>query len=180
MSLLRIMVAVALAGGIGASAAAGQGEPVTIFVARHAEKGPESPDPELTAAGSARAKALAHVLGDVRLSAIFTSEFKRTQATAAPLAALLGLTPLVIAAGEMDALIGRLEQLPPGAGALVVSHSNLVPLIVERLSGQKVGELTDADYDRLYAVTAWPDGRATVLYLHFGVPAGGPGAKMRP
>lgn len=158
----------------------GPGEPITVFVVRHAEKGPGNPDPDLTAAGLARATALAHVLGDAKVSSIFTSEFTRTRATAVPLAARLHLTAEMIEAGKIDELIARLKALPAGSRGLVVSHSNLVPAIVERLSGQQVGELTDADYDRLYAVTVWPNGQASVLYLHFGIPAGGAGGSMRP
>ena len=62
-----------------------------------------------------------------------------------------------------------------GARAVIVSHSNLVPLIVERLSGQKADPMTEADYDRIYAVTpAGGSVAATVVYLHFGKPAAAP------
>ncbi len=180
MRFLRLVWWLALGTMASAGGAVAQTEPVTVFVVRHAEKGPENPDPDLTAAGTARAAALAHVLGDAKVTAIITSEFRRTRATAVPLATKLGLTAEIIEAGKMDALMARLKGLSSGGRALVVSHSNLVPTIVERLSGQKVGELTDADYDRLYSVTLWPDGRATVLYLHFGAVAGGGGPAMRP
>ncbi len=155
-------------------------EPVTtVFVVRHAEKGPATPDPSLTEAGNARARALAHTLSDQQISAIFGSEFKRTQETAAPLAASLGITPTIISAGKNDELVGALKALPAGSKALVVSHSNLVPVIVEKLSGQNVGELTDADYDRLYIVVLRPNASPTVIYLHYGVPSAG-GGPMRP
>lgn len=176
MALLRMVILFLL--GTIASPIQAQTDPVTVFVVRHAEKGPGSPDPDLTEAGTARAAALAHMLGDADVTVVVTSEFKRTQATAAPLATKRHLTAEVVDAGKMDPLIARLKGLPAGSRAVVVSHSNLVPAIVEKLSGRRVGELTDADYDRLYAVTIWPDGRSSVLYLHYGVPAGGPGAGM--
>jgi len=157
----------------------GQVAPVTVFVVRHAEKGPENPDPELTAAGQARARALAHALADAEIGTIITSEFKRTQLTARPLAELRHLNPKVLGAAKMDELIGLLKGLSAGSRALVVSHSNLVPTIVERLSGERIGELTDADYDRIYLVTLTPGGRASVLYLHFGAPSTGTGGPMR-
>lgn len=181
MRQLRLMIGavVALVGLV--SQAAAQTEPVTVFVVRHAEKGPGNPDPDLTDAGRARATALARALGDAEIGTIFTSEFKRTQATAAPIGELRHLTPIVIGAAKMDELVDRLRALAPGSRALVVSHSNVVPLIVERLSGQKVGELTDADYDRIYVVTLPPGGTPSVLYLHFGAPsAAGSGGAMRP
>lgn len=147
-----------------------QGAPVTVFVVRHAEKGPESPDPSLTAAGEQRARDLARVLRDAGVSAIFASEFKRTQETVAPLAAATGLTPIVIYAANLDTLIARLRELPPGSRALVASHSNLMHLIVERLSGVKLAPLTDLDYDRLDVVTVTGPGRGEVVVLRFGQP----------
>lgn len=146
--------------------------PVTVFVVRHAEKGPENPDPSLNEAGRARADALAHVLGDAGVSAVFVTEFKRTRETAEPLARRLGRAATSLDARDVAGLVARLRALPPGTRALVVSHSNLVPAIVERLTGVKVGALTDADYDRLYVATLWPSGGGEVLYLHFGAPAG--------
>lgn len=180
MHPIRLATIIAATTFVATNPAAAQAEPTTVFVVRHAEKGPETPDPDLTALGTARAKALAHLLMDAKVTAIFTSEFKRTQQTAVPLATELHLTPEVIGAGKVDELVGRLRSLPSGSRALVVSHSNVVPVIVEKLSGQKVGELTDSDYDRIYAVILGPDGKAVVLYLHFGAPSAGNGGTMRP
>lgn len=164
----------------GVAPATAQDGTVTVFVVRHAEKGPGTPDPSLTEAGNARALALTQSLRDQKITAIFSSEFKRTQETAAPLGQALGISTTVIGAAKTDELIAALTALPPGSKALVVSHSNLVGVIVEKLSGQKVGELTDADYDRLYIVTLPPNAPASVLYLHYGAPAPAGTGSMRP
>ncbi len=156
-----------------------QERPTTVFVVRHAEKGAEGQDPSLTEAGRVRAGALAHLLGDAGVTAIFTSQFKRTIETGAPLASRAGVTPSVIGAGKNDELATAIRALPPGSRALVVSHSNLVPAIVEKLSGEKVGELTDLDYDRIYVVTLAPGGGGSVVYLHFGAPSASGGGPMR-
>lgn len=147
-----------------------QPAPTTIFIVRHAEKGPENPDPSLTPAGRARAEELARVLVDARVTAIFASEFKRTQETVAPLSRATGVATLVVPAAGMDTLIGRLRALPPGSRAVVASHSNLVPAIAQRLSGVTLAPLTDADYDRLVVVTIGGDGRAEVVVLRYGAP----------
>jgi broad specificity phosphatase PhoE len=149
------------------AAAQSPAAPVTVFVVRHAEKGPENPDPSLTAEGRTRAEALARVLGDSRISASFASEFKRTQETLAPLAAAGNLTIQIIPAVAMDSLVRQLRALPPGGRAVVASHSNLVHLIVEKLSGVKLTPLTEADYDRLVVVTVWADGRGEVVVLRY-------------
>ena len=64
---------------------------------RHAERadsgaGGMASDPPLSAAGRARAESLAAMLKDTKLTAIFTTEFKRTQETAAPVAAAQHVT----------------------------------------------------------------------------------------
>jgi broad specificity phosphatase PhoE len=149
------------------AAAQAPAAPVTVFVVRHAEKGPETPDPSLTAEGRKRAEVLARVLGDARIAAAFASEFKRTQETVAPLAAAGGVTTQVIPAAALDSLVRQIRALPPGSRAVVASHSNLVHLIVERLAGVKLTPLTDADYDRLVVVTL-QDGRGEVVVLKYG------------
>ncbi len=174
--LLRAMVALSLA----CPAAGAQNQSVTVFVVRHAEKGPEQPDPSLTPAGAARAATLATMLRDAHVTAIFASQFKRTQETAAPLAAAAGVAVQVFDAGKTDALIAAIKALPAGSRALVASHSNVVPAIVETLTGEKVGELTDADYDRLYVVTFRPDGGASVVLIHYGTPSPSGSLPMRP
>lgn len=166
----------------GSQAAAGwaQTKTTTIFVVRHAEKGPETPDPSLTPAGRARARALAAALRDAGITTIFVSEFKRTQETASPLVQLAGITAERLSAGKVDSLVARLHALPLGSRALVVTHSNLVPIIVHKLGGGSTVELTDSDYDRLYVVTLNADGSADVLYLHYGEIAGGGSMKPPP
>ncbi len=165
---------------LGFSPALAQDDAITVFVVRHAEKGPGTPDPSLTEAGNVRARALAHALRDQKVSAIFSSEFKRTQETAAPLGQELGIVTRVLGAAKTDELVAALRGLPPGSKAVVVSHSNVVPMIVEKLSGQSVGELTDADYDRLYIVILRPNAAPAVLYLHFGAPSPRGAGSMRP
>jgi broad specificity phosphatase PhoE len=144
-----------------------QAAPITVFVVRHAEKGPENPDPSLTAVGQARAAALARILADAKVTALFSSEFKRTRETVAPLGTAVGVTPTVVPAVDMDGLVAKLRALPPGSRALVASHSNLVHLIVEKLSGVKVPALTEADYDRLVVVTFTGDGKGDALVLKY-------------
>lgn len=166
--LRRYFLALALVAPL--SSLAAQDAPLTVFVLRHAEKGPENPDPSLTGAGRRRAKTLARTLTDASVTALFASEFKRTQETLAPLATATGLTTVVVSAGKMDDLIGLLRALPGGSRAVVASHSNLVHLIVERLSGQKVPLLTDQDYDRMVVVTIQGDGKGQAVVLRYGEP----------
>src|SRR4051794_40481126 len=98
----------------------------TVFIVRHAEKGTDSEkDPDLSEAGHARAQRLAKILSDAGITAIYTSEFKRTRQTAAPLGEALHLKPEIVPAANATALV---EKLKTGKGnALVVGHGNTIP-----------------------------------------------------
>src|ERR1051325_8039693 len=91
--LRRLAFALCLAGGLAPQSSAAQALPVTVFVVRHAEKGPEVPDPSLTEAGQHRAAELARALTDAKITALYTTEFKRTQETLPPRAAPTGVAP---------------------------------------------------------------------------------------
>lgn len=166
--LRRLLLASALLGA--AAPLAAQADPVTVFVVRHAEKGPGTPDPSLTDAGRERAVQLARVVGDVHPTALFATEFKRTQETLAPLAKATGVSVTVTLARDVDGLVAKLRALPPGSRAVVATHSNLVDQIVQKLSGVRMAALTDADYDRLVVVTLPGGGKSEAVVLRYGAP----------
>jgi len=95
----------------------------TIFIVRHAEKaGDGGNDPDLSDLGRARAETLANMLKDAGISAIYVTEFKRTQQTAAPLAKALGITVTTLPAKDNAALVAKLRA--SNGNALVVGHSD--------------------------------------------------------
>jgi broad specificity phosphatase PhoE len=140
----------------------------TVFLVRHAEKESEGADPSLNEAGRKRAKALADMLADAGITAIFSSEFHRTQDTAAPLAERLGIKVTIVPAKDIDALVARVRELKPGARALVVGHSNTIPAAASRLTGAKAAEMPDTEYDRFYIATLRGAGQGDLLVLHYG------------
>jgi len=126
-------------------------EPVVVIV-RHAEKAvSDGGDPDLSPAGRARAEALARILKDSGITAIFTSEFKRTQETAAPTAASAGIATTVVPAKDPAALVTKLHQL--NGNALVVGHGNTIPNIIKALGINAPINIPDADYSELLIVT---------------------------
>lgn len=141
--------------------------PVTVFLVRHAEKAAGGEDPGLAEAGTKRAESLAAMLADAGITAIFSSEYKRTQDTAAPLAKRLGVAVTTVPAKDIDGLVAKLRALAPGARAVVVGHSNTVPAVATRLTGVKVAELTEGEFDRLFVAVAGKDGEGAVLTLHY-------------
>jgi broad specificity phosphatase PhoE len=126
-------------------------QPVVVIV-RHAEKASNGGnDPDLSSAGRARADALARILKDSGITAIFTSEFKRTQETAAPIAKSAGVVSTVVAAKDTDALVAKLHQL--NGNALVVGHGNTIPNIIKALGFNSSINIPDADYSELLIIT---------------------------
>ncbi|MGH9930616.1 MAG: histidine phosphatase family protein, partial [Pyrinomonadaceae bacterium] len=68
--------------------------PMTVILVRHAEKQivpPENKDPDLSPAGLARAQGLARMFGDTGITAIYATQYKRTQQTVKPLEEKLGI-----------------------------------------------------------------------------------------
>src|SRR5438034_4257690 len=125
-------------------------QPIVVIV-RHAEKAANGGnDPDLSSAGRARADALARILKDSSITAIFTTEFKRTQETAAPTATSIHVTPTMVAAKDTAALVARLHQL--NGNALIVAHGDTIPNIVKALGINSSVNIPDADYSELFIV----------------------------
>ncbi len=144
----------------------------TVLVVRHAERADAAraqgatmmaDDPELSAAGRARAEALASTLKDAGVTEIFVTEYKRTQQTAAPLAKLLGVAVQTVSSKDTAALVSRLKSAK--GNVLVVGHSNTVPDIIKGLGIATPVTIGEADYDNLFVVT--PGERPALVRLHY-------------
>lgn len=137
----------------------------TLFIVRHAEKAQSGgDDPDLSTAGRARADALATMLKDVSVSAIYATEFKRTQQTAAPLAKAMGLTATIMPAKDSAALIAKLRK--PGGNVLVVGHSNTIPDLIKALGIAPPISLADDDFDNLFVIVLGQEPRLLRLHYH--------------
>lgn len=149
--------------------------PTVVYLVRHAEKASSADNnPQLSEAGVRRAEALAQTLGDAGVTTIYTTQFKRTAETAAPLLARtkVGVTMLEV---DHDNPQTYVEQLSSdiltkhrGETVVVISHSNTLPLIVERLSGKPVQAIEDDAYSNLYVVTLPAQGAVTIVRAGYG------------
>ena len=136
----------------------------TIFIVRHAEKARSADDnPDLTEAGRARAEALANMLKDAGISAIFVTDLKRTQQTAAPLAKLRGIDPTIVPAKDSPALIAKLRAST--GNVLVVGHSNTIPDLIKAFAIATPIQIEDNDYDNLFVLVL--DEKPRLLRLHY-------------
>ena len=122
-----------------------------VVIVRHAEKAiGETDDPPLSDAGRPRAETLSRMLRDSEISAIFTTEFKRTKETAAPIAIALKITPTVVPAKEIATLAGKLRELH--GNALVVAHGNTIPDLIKALGINVPVKIPENDYDHFFIV----------------------------
>jgi phosphohistidine phosphatase SixA len=151
----------------------GTANSTTVIVIRHAEKESGSAvDPPLSAAGEARAALLAGMFGvsqgPGRLDAIYVSPTVRSQSTAAPLAARLGITPVVASADDPQGLAQRALREHSGGRVLIIGHVNTVPKIVGSLSDRNdIPEIDEHDFGIMYIVAVPRIGHADVLRLNY-------------
>ena len=158
---MKRFIAALLLSGLFLSAAAAQS---TIFLVRHAEKAAAGGnDPDLSDAGRARAESLAATLKDSGISAIFVTELKRTQQTAAPLAKMLHVEPATVPAKDSAGLVTRLRALT--GNALVVGHTNTIPDLLKLLGVTTPVSIEDNDYDNLFVLVL--DAKPRLIRLHY-------------
>jgi broad specificity phosphatase PhoE len=153
-----------------------EAQATTVVLVRHAEKAAPTGDPGLTAAGEARALALAEAVRQFHLDGVVVTQYRRTQATAAPADAARGLVPVVVPtaitlAAHADSVAAAIRRFPPRSAVLVVGHSNTLGPIIAALGGPAVGDLCDAEYATIFVLTlADAGGPARLLRASFGAP----------
>jgi broad specificity phosphatase PhoE len=157
----RFVLTFLLCGSLAASVAAQS----TVFIVRHAEKAEQGgSDPDLSQPGRARAESLASILREAGITAIYATEFKRTQETAEPLAKTIGAEVVRLPEKSTAQLVAKLHDLQDG-NALVVGHSNTIPLLIKALGVDALVNINDEDYDNLFVVTL--DKKPRLLRLHY-------------
>ena len=173
--LLAATLAVAAPGTIHAQAT--RAEPVTVIIARHAERdnARDPRDPPLDSIGRVRAEALADAVRHAGVEAIYVTQYRRTHETAEPTARALGLTPQVIAAASpvpahASTLARTLLEKHRGQVVLVVGHSNTIGPIARALGAPAPENLEDHEYEHLYIVTADGTSPARFIPVRFGPP----------
>lgn len=122
----------------------------TVFIMRHLQKA-EGADPRLSAEGAKNAQALAAMLENSGIRAIFATPTRRAMQTAQPLAARLGIAVTPYDPANPAALV-KAVAATPGA-VLVVGHSNTVPDLLARFGAQEPVTLGEQDYGTVFIVS---------------------------
>ena len=141
-----------------------------VMIVRHAERAAEPrDDPPLTTEGNTRARMLVHVAGQAGVSAIFATEFVRTQQTVAPLATQLNIGVTAIPQADVNGLVAQIRALR-GATILVAGHTHTIPDIIVGLGGPAPGTITEPEFDNFFVVILPRFGSARVVRLRYGEP----------
>ncbi len=138
-----------------------------IVVVRHAEKVDESADPQLSAAGMARARALEKALKSMDIKAVYVTQYQRTWLTADDLMKARGLKPIQVQADATPQLVERMRKEFPDDVVLTVGHSNSVPRLLKILGVTETVEIGHDEYDNLFIVVPRASGAPTLLRLRF-------------
>ena len=142
----------------------------TVVLVRHAEKSGALIDPDLTAAGVARAGVLAKETSGLPLNGIIVTDTKRTQETAAPAARVHHLVPIVVDKGDVKGVVSAIQQLPRWGAVLVVNHDNKVGDISEALGGPHLPDLCKDQYATMYVLRIPEHGKPSIETKTYGTP----------
>lgn len=144
-------------------------EATTVILVRHAEKVSDgSKDPELSDAGKVRAIALAKLMKELKVDAIYSTGFKRTQNTVAPLAMAKNLTITSYDAMKGEEIDQILKKFPGGT-IVICGHSNTTPWVANYLTGKEkeYKDFDDSDYDNILILNVIEKGKAKVTWLSY-------------
>lgn len=143
---------------------------LTLYFVRHAEKQvlAGERDPELTPQGVQRTEALADKMSSIKLSAVFSTDYRRTRNTARPTAQRQNLDIQLYDAGKSSEFVTTLLQQAPTGHYLIVGHSNTLPAML-RAAGVKelATEFDESLYGELYVVEM-NSGATTLHKQRFG------------
>ena len=148
---------------LAANTALGQG---AIVLVRHADRASSADDSLLSKAGEQRAQCLASTLKDANLGAVFATDVRRTQQTAAPVATEFHIETRIIPKADTAELLTQLKH-NGGKPVLVVGHSDTLPDIVQRLGAGPIPRFGEREYDRMILVPVVGGQAQPAIILHY-------------
>ena len=137
----------------------------TYYLIRHAEKdrtNNTNKNPNLNSDGLLRAKRWAKHFEFIELDAVYSTNYNRTQQTAAPTAKSKDLIVQSYNSSKMyDSIFKKNTK---GKTVLVVGHSNTTPVFANTILGQKkYKNMADNDNASLYIVTVVNDKKSSEI-----------------
>jgi broad specificity phosphatase PhoE len=158
----------------------GERQSTTVIFVRHADTDASMAGPDNDAPLSARGRQRAELLADFLLNidvvagpnAIYASDKRRTQETAAPLAKRLNIPVQIDDHLDTEGFMDRVLDDHAGDIVLIVSHSNTIAPLIDELHGSKnLRPFAENDFNRVYIVTIpRPLGKVKTLELFYQDP----------
>ena len=123
----------------------------TIYLVRHAEKADTSRDPDLSETGQKRAERLAGILSTENIKHIYSTNYKRTMQTVAPLSRLSGAEIFLYAPDTLNAFADGLRKLE--GNTLVVGHSNSTLSLMDAMGIKyNIIKIEESNYSYLFKI----------------------------
>ena len=137
----------------------------TYYLIRHAEKdrtNNTNKNPNLNSDGVIRSEKWAKNFENIKLDGVYSTDYNRTQQTAAPTAKSKGLIVQSYNPSKMyDSIFKKNTK---GKTVLVVGHSNTTPVFANTILGQKkYKNMADNDNASLYIVTVVNDKKSSEI-----------------
>ena len=139
-----------------------QSQITTFILVRHAERGEDgTKDPDISEEGKKRATRLAEMLSRTSIAAIYSTAYKRTRNTVAPLAVAKGLEVLLYEPLKGE-VIDKMLQDHAGQTVVISGHSNTIPWTANYLKGNnELKDFADNDYTNFLVVSVLKKGTST-------------------
>lgn len=134
----------------------GQSATTTYYFIRHGEKVDNSKNPDLSESGHERAAVWRELFSEIKLDAIYSTDYKRTLQTVTPTAIS---HQLIIAKYDPKTIdIESFKKDNLGKKVLIVGHSNTIPNFVNQMINQNMyGDIDDSTFGNLYILTIIDD-----------------------
>ncbi|MDT0295598.1 SixA phosphatase family protein [Mesonia ostreae] len=132
----------------------------TYYFIRHGEKdrSTDGNNPSLKKVGQERAENWAKILQDKKIDLVYSSNFKRTQQTAAPTAKVFNTEVRSYSVKKLNDVDFQKET--KGKTVLVVGHSDTTPKFVNLILGkQKYKDIDDGNNSNLYKIVVYKNGK---------------------
>jgi broad specificity phosphatase PhoE len=128
----------------------------TIILVRHAEKdtspGADKVDPDLTPDGTARAQRLVKTIKKYKPGAVYSTSFKRTRNTAAPVAAWRKVQVEPYDPRKLPEVVSRVLT-SKYKRHLIVGHNNTTPALANLfINEEKYKLLPESDYGKIFII----------------------------
>lgn len=144
-------------------------ETTTFILVRHAEKAADgTSDPALTDAGIARANNILSLFRQADITAIYSTNYKRTKMTIAPLAGAIKKEITIYDPKNLKEFSLKLLNDNSGGTVVISGHSNTTPMLANLLLGEeKFKQFDDNDYGNLLIISTHADSNAKLLHIRY-------------